>query len=142
MPRGIGRRDEWHTHKPLLQAMLADMVGKEYMVQHYGALESVFTLDDAAVKVDGVEELVGKELRAAIDYHGFKQKLPGQFDKTREVVCQFRDEFEAKTMTNIFGSEAKWHSRKKEIISILDERGFSSVGGLFMKGLNEHLQSK
>lgn len=124
-----------------MKAMLTDMVGKEYMVQNHGALESAFTLDDAVVKADGVEEAVGKELQAAIDYHGFKKKLPDQFHKTREAVCQFRDEFEAHTMTNIFGSETKWQSRKKEIISILDERGFSSVGGLFMKGLNMHLQT-
>ena len=46
------------------------------------------------------------------------------------------------TATVTLTSPGKWSNvRKPEVLKVLEDRGFKSVGGLFLKGLNENKKS-
>lgn len=129
------------THKVMdnadLHNMIRDMMGDAYLAEHEKKLKKMFKHDGE--NTDQESDAVHMNRVGTIDFGGFKENAHHIYDDTRKVVHSFRKDMEMKCMKPIFGSEAKWTNvRKPEVLKILEDKGFKSVGGLFLKGLNEH----
>jgi len=123
-----------------LHNMIRDIMGEAYLKEHEAKLKKLFKHDGEGT--DEVTQDAGMETVGTLDYAGFKDNAKHIYGDTKKVVHDFRKDMEEKTMGPIFGSLAKWSNvRKPEVLKILEDRGFKSVGGLFLKGLNENKKS-